>query len=361
MTMRSATLRMLGLVALAGCAPPGVEEYAQELELAYCEWQTECHNFAGVDDCVASRTIDRDEDFAYMTRAVVEGSAEYDPESAVACLTAIRQQSCEDPSPAAPEPCEAVFRGRIGRNGPCMSSLECVGDAVCGFDPACVDQCCVGACRVLAEPLEKGVACGGSIACADGLYCAFDASTGLSTVCTPHVKVGGSCSFGEVCAEAAYCDGSTCRKTTEREIGELCGDPGDRCKAPAECRYASGEEGESPTCVVAGGLGAKCSPYDYESCARFDTFCDPISLVCTLLPVPGAACAAGCVGYAECRSLATADGFEGTCVALAGEGEGCGDGGDGAYVACLGDLVCDGDVCVLPEPEPASDCPVPET
>lgn len=364
------TTRGLGFVVLvlAGCgAPPSVEEYAAELERAYCDWQHACHNYPSVDECLAARGLDADPEFAYLARAVAAGTAEYDGESALACLEATRGLGCEDGSADTPAACEGVFRGRIGRNGPCMSSLECVGDAVCGFDPSCADMCCAGACRVFADPLEEGEACGGSVACADGLFCAADPMTFLPTVCTPRVTEGGACGNGETCEEETYCDGAECRAWTEKEAGETCDGPGERCAGAAECHYFEGESGYEQRCVAPGGLGAACDPADSESCARFDTHCDPDAKKCALLPKPGAACSeAGCVGWAMCVGGGGFDEFgqpigtPGTCMARAGAGQACGGDGD-VYVECLGELWCEEGVCALPPPPEMSrfDCPVP--
>lgn len=365
--MRNARRLVCGILLAAGCGAPAVGEYADELELAYCEWETECHRFASVSDCKAARGLDRDPDFMYLIGAVQAGTAEYDGEAALDCLDAIRGRDCTDPLPAPPTVCGDVFRGRIGRNGPCMSSLECVGEAVCGFDPTCSDECCPGACRVLPDLLEKGDACGGSAQCEPGLYCAFDPDTSMSTVCSSLVKVGGACVFDDACVEEAYCgDDGKCTKWTDRADGESCDQRDERCVAPAECHYVQSADDEFSSeqrCVTPGHLGAACDPLDYGSCARFDTYCDAGTKLCTLLPVPGAACATnGCAEYATCESEGFGENGEpspGTCVALAGAGDACGEV-DGRYVQCLGDLWCDeNQVCALTESS-AEVCPVPE-
>lgn len=358
------------VLVLAGCnIPPAVHEYAGELERAYCEWQQECHNFATVDDCLAARSIDSDREFRYLAKAVDAGSAEYDGHAALLCLDALRGRGCVDESDDPPAECDGVFRGRIGRNGPCMSSLECVGDAVCGFDPRCTDACCPGACRVFADPLEEGEACGGNVSCAEGLFCGADPETFAPTVCTKLIKNGGACGNGEQCEE--YCDGAKCGPWTVRGPGETCGESGQQCEAPSECHYLPLDGGDGQhRCVVPGGVGAACEPTDYESCARFDTYCDPVVKRCKVLPIPGAACSEdGCVAYASCEGGFGYDeygeplGTPGTCVAKAGHGDACGDvGGGGTYVECLGELWCgDAGTCEFyPEAEMSRfDCAVP--
>lgn len=357
---------MVAAALAAGCGAPTVGEYAEQLELAYCEWETECHRFTEVRECQAARALDQDPGFAYLIEAVQAGTAEYDGEAALDCLEAIRSRDCSEAVPEPPAACDDVFRGRIGRNGPCMSSLECAGDAVCGFDPSCSDECCPGACRVLPDPLAKGEACGGTARCEDGLYCAFDPMTGAPTVCSSLVEIGGDCLLDSACAEDTYCEDATatCQKFVDRAPGESCSRRDERCVAPAECRYVpvEGEEfTEEQRCVVAGELGGACDPNDYGSCERFDTYCDEVSKLCTLLPVPGAACVSdGCAAYAYCATGPYVEGqpSAGTCKALAGAGDRCGDV-DGDYVQCLGDLWCDeNSVCSL-QMTTYPECPVP--
>lgn len=347
----------LGALLAAGCGAPAVDEYAEQLELAYCQWEAECHRFAAVADCQAARADERDPQLAYMSAAVAAGTALYDGEAALACLEAIRGLGCGAQYPETPAVCREVFRGKIGRNGPCMSAFECVGEAICGFDPACTDACCPGACRVLPEPLEEGEACGGTRACADGLFCGFDEVTGMATACAPRVKAGERCSSDAGCVEAAYCDDGKCRMRPVRGIGQAC-DLNDVCEAPGQCHYLSIDGVEQARCVAPGGLGAPCNASDSGTCARFDTFCDETTNSCELLPGPGAGCSpGGCADHAFC---VRADGDEvGTCTALARAGEACGEVA-GVYVQCLGDLQCDMfSRCALPPPSERADCPVP--
>jgi hypothetical protein len=345
---------------LLACTP-AIEDYPRELEEAYCAWQHACHQYESVSGCVEANAIERDPEYTYLLAAHLAGNVEYDREAAARCLDAMRERSCEYGA----EPftgCDDVFRGRIGRNGPCMSAAECAGDAVCGFNPNCTDMCCVGACRVLRQPGEIGEPCSFSGAgCVPEAYCAFDPSTGTPTVCTARVEPGGSCSLGETCVEEASCDGDRCRKIELRGPGEDCSGDFVDCAAPGECR---GSADGVPRCVAPPQLGAPCD--DQIFCARFDTFCDPNSQLCTLLPGPGQGCGASeCVAYAQCVSgvEGAVDGeVAGTCVARANEGEPCGfhdETGDG-YIECRPPFQCDGDTCKLPEFESSAVCPVPD-
>jgi hypothetical protein len=121
------------------------------------------------------------------------------------------------------------------------------------------------------------------------------------------------------------------------------------CAAPAVCQGSG--DGEA-RCVVAAQLGAPCG---VVSCARFDTFCDPVSQLCTLLPGPGEACGdSECVPYAQCRSgvpgALTGEDAR-TCVPRAGEGAACGYDGE-MYVECRSPFQCvDGATCSSPAVE----------
>lgn len=337
---------------LAACTPD-LGDYPRELEEAICEWQQACHLYERRSDCVDALAIDRDPSFDYIRDAVAAGRIEFDGEAAKDCLDAIRARDCVDTDPQEEPACAAALRGRMGRNGPCMISAECADGGVCGFDPSCGEQCCVGACRVRADPLELGEACGGSIDCAEGGYCGLDPEGGQ--VCLARVKVGGDCSLGQGCAEGGVCDGAVCREQKVAGEGERC-DGFAVCEEGARCVYA--DEG-APRCRRPPQLGAPCDPQGI-GCARFDTYCDEASGLCVLLPAPGAGCADyRCANYATCQNLLV-DGPS-TCVARAGAGEACGASvGAGGYVECLGELQCDGGTCRLPEVDSGPTCPVPE-
>ena len=212
-------------------------------------------------------------------------------DAAADCLHAISERGCVDDEGPPPEVCDRVFLGKIGRNGPCLNSAECAGNAVCGFDPTCSDQCCVGACRVFADPVAIGEPCSfGGVACVPEAFCASDPVTFLATVCTKRVKAGGDCSLGQVCVEGVECDGSMCREVEQLKEGDVCDVPFATCVEPARCTYQA--EGEPPRCAVPPTLGAPCDPNN-DTCDRVDTYCDPASLLCTLLPGPGQACLNG--------------------------------------------------------------------
>lgn len=362
------TVRHLSLAASAIVAcTPGIEDYPRELEEAFCDWQHECHAYERRRDCIDASDIDQDPQFDYLLRAAAAGRIAYDRDAADACLDAVRDRDCEyvsDVDDAEEDVCDRVFRGQVGRNEPCLSTAECAGNAVCGFDPGCSDQCCVGACRVLPDPREVGEPCGGSnVECVASAFCNFDGMTGLQT-CVARVKVGGDCSFGQTCVEGAACDGERCRETPVAEAGEPCGDPLVECAKGTRCVYdaAAGR----PYCLTPAQLGAPCDPDGGAGCARFDTFCDPVSRLCTLLPGPGQGCGAGqCLPYATCSGDVFADAGDRveppTCVAKASEGGACGfHGADEPYVECLGDLQCVDDTCERREPLELDECEIPE-
>ncbi|MBA3547507.1 MAG: hypothetical protein H0T76_13550 [Nannocystis sp.] len=237
-----------------------------------------------------------------------------------------------------------------------MDSVECADDGVCGFDPNCAEQCCVGACRVRAKPLAIGAPCGGSIPCDDEGYCDFNVAPGVAPVCAPRVEVGGGCSLGQGCVATGSCDGSTCRALKVAKVGEPCGD-NVVCDDPAFCNYDS--DG-SRRCRLAPQLGAPCLDGG-PSCARFDTRCDEVSGLCTLLGAPGAGCDnRQCAEYAECLQVTSSSDGTRACVHKASAGERCGWFEDERYVECLGDLQCEDEKCALPVIEETAACPVPE-
>jgi hypothetical protein len=338
---------------LAACTTT-MEEYPRDLEEAICEWQHGCHLFERQRDCVAALAIDRDPAFDYLRIAVDAGRIEFDADAAERCFDAIRERGCEERYPDEEPACAAVLRGRMGRNGPCMASAECADDGICGFDPSCSEQCCVGACRVRADPLAIGEPCGGSISCVEEGYCDFASATPL---CVKRVEAGGDCSLGQACDESSGCDGATCRAYKDVEEGERCDGSYTRCVEPARCFY---EADDVERCRIAPQLGAPCDR-EGPSCARFDTHCDEVSKLCVLLPTPGAGCGDGqCAEYASCENLT--GGGSSTCARKAAAGEVCGYiEAEERYAECLGDLQCDETArCALPIFEQGELCPVPE-
>lgn len=342
-----------GLLAVAGllACTPSIEDYGRELEEAVCEWQHECHAFERVRDCIDSRVIDRDPQYDYLVRAAAAGAVAYDREAAAECLDQIRERGCNADSES-PEVCERVFTGKIGRNEPCLTTAECAGNAVCGFDPSCTDQCCVGACRVFADPLEIGAACSfGGVACVPEAFCDRDPVTSLPTVCTARVKAGGDCSLGQACVDDTYCDG-VCKKFKEVAVDAPCGEYGVRCAEPATCNY----NGSESRCKIEPTLGEPCEP-GQDSCERVDTYCDSASKLCTLLPGPGQGCSeSSCLPYANCinRDVLEGSGTPPSCERVPVEGEVCAQ-----YETCLGDLQCIEGRCALPALETTPVCKVP--
>jgi hypothetical protein len=336
--------------ALAACSP-AIGDYGREYEEAFCAWQHKCHVYEKKSDCIDAETLERDPEFDYLVRAVAAGNVDYDADAAADCLDAIAERSC-DYQMTTPEVCDRVFKGRVGKNAPCLSTAECAGNAVCGFNPNCGDdQCCVGACRVFADPVEVGEPCSFSgTDCVPEAFCATDPVTFMPTVCTERVKAGGNCSAGQQCVEGAQCDGTECREIELRGPGERCDEEFVSCEPPGQCNYADGEA----VCVVAGELGAPCT--GGSGCNRFDTFCDEPSGLCTLLPGPGQPCVNGyeCLPYASCDGayydeFGEQQGDSSVCVARAKIGEACGPAeGDKRAVDCLGELQCEAGTCVLP-------------
>lgn len=349
-----AGLALAGLAITVAACTPSIEDYARELEAAICYREHECHAYERTGDCIDALFIDRDPQFAYLVRAATAGSVEYDPDAAAECLDAIRGLGCVDGTPT-PEVCDRVFIGKVGRNEPCLETPECAGNAVCGYDPGCTDQCCVGACRVFADPLELGESCNfAGPPCEEGTYCRQDPITGSPTVCSEFVEPGGDCSSGQRCDEEGECRANRCRKIIYLPVGEVCDGSSTRCAEPASCR--PGEDGQR--CRLDPTLGTPCDP-DYERCDRVDTYCDRASRLCTLRPAPGQPCGdVDCLPYASCEPVdGVFDEFGNnrrTCAYLPGPGDACEQ-----YEPCLGELQCIEGSCSAPAQEPAKLCELP--
>lgn len=359
-----------------------LDEFFGLAEAAYCEWAVECHGFGVVERCGAVMHIEERMSMrllagvgpseaipaAYYKDAVEIGRIVYDKKLAASCLEYVRTRSCDRPQYhetteeelAGQLACTSLFQGRMGKNGPCMSALECAETAICGFDPTCVDMCCVGACRVLAEPLKLGEDCSnGNQACEPGTYCAFDPNLGVSTVCSTPPTAGQPCP-DYVCGGGALCefDGNTQVCVAPRPSGTPC-DYDDQCDNGLSCVHD--QNYENGVCLRPADQGEACDPLSPDTvCRRFDNHCDPGSKVCAPLPGNGEPCFEyNCRGDFFCAD----NNGQQRCSPVADAGEGCGYvPSNGNYIPCSGDSVCAGEnfdaqSCVAPGAD--APCPVP--
>jgi len=358
------------------------DEFHAAAEAAFCEWQVACHQYGVVERCADVNHLEtrlsmqrlagvgpaESVPIDYMKEAVEVGRIAFDEENAAKCLAYVRGRTCEyeflhiwtEEELAGRAACEGVFRGRMGRNGPCVAASECAEASVCGFDPNCgPDMCCVGACRVLAQPLAIGESCAGNTPCVPEAYCASDPNTFMPTVCTVAPKVGQQCAGGS-CEPGAFCDFNAdvpvCRGP-KPEGSDCNGDQ--ECEQPGVCLY--NDVDYSAKCFRPREEGGKCDPEAYgTTCLRFDNLCDSVAKVCALPPGKGEGCPDyTCAGDFFCSEK------QGTrCVPVADAGEGCGyspNDYDYEYVPCSGDNYCDSEsengTCKTPSG--GAGCPVP--
>lgn len=354
-----------------------LEEFFAQAEEAHCAWQVSCHGYGTEARCKSVTHYEEGVSIGalagvgssdrvtpdYVAKAVEVGRIEYDAEAAAACLNYAAGRTCDrwqyhewtDEELAGQTACLAVFTGRMGKNGPCASALECADGAVCGFDPTCTDMCCAGACRVLAAPIAVGQPCGlnPNVDCVEGSSCAFDPNAAMQ-VCTPLAGLGASCEFAQCVAEATCTyDGESFACAPRKGEGDGCEyylDCEDGLECVLDIDFQSGEcvrpaeEGEG--CVVAVN--------GETTCRRFDNYCDPGAKKCVTLPGQGEPCQnVGCRGDFFCTQV------DYTCSPVADEGEPC-DYYDFEYVPCSGDHSCsyenDTPKCVAPS---GDHCPVP--
>lgn len=363
-----------------------IHDFFIAAETAYCGWATRCGAFDSADGCHAVEFFDvsypdgllasaRLHDGSqgalvkYLLESYEGGRIEFDGEAAATCLAYVEGRGCDRPwtyEPTADEvagraACDAVFRGTMTRNGPCILSMECAHEetdtAVCGFDPTCVEACCAGGCRVLVAPGE-GESCNNTAGCQAGLYCAIDPNTFQPTVCTRQKALGQPCGSGNECADGGYCDFNSNACARPAKVGEPCFDV--PCEEGSYC--VDLQNNGDARCLGFGGLGDPCVYED--GCRPLNATCDWQASQCVELPKAGSACSQS---GQPCASSAFCDWNSNTCVARAVEGEACGwIGGDfdGKYVQCAGALLCDeantarceapiaGNTCAVPELTP---------
>ena len=360
-------------------AEVGFDDFYAAAEQAFCEWQVACRQYGVTERC---QTVIHMESrlsmqqlsgvgladavpIDYMKEAIKVGRIGFDEEKAATCLAFVGKRSCDitylhpwtEEELAGQAACAGVFTGRMGRNGPCLSAAECAETSVCGFDPNCVDACCVGACRVLAQPLALGEACGGNAPCAVDSYCANDPNTSMPTVCTASPTVGQPCDGA--CTAGSFCDytGDTPVCRVPKAEGAICyGDH--ECERPGICRY--NDIDYTGKCFRPRDEGEAC---DFDSdygpqCLRFDNACDLGGLVCGPLPSKGE----NCPDYACQGDYFCSEAQGERCVPVADAGEPCGySPANYDFVPCSGDNFCDfeAESGVCQEPSGAAGCAVP--
>lgn len=346
-----------------------LEEFFPAAEEAYCDWAVSCNQFGGVNRCknvmhletrLSMRRLSGvgsgdGVTLAYLQDAVDVGRIEFDADAAVACLDYVRARTCDLPEYhtwteeelAGQAACEAVLRGRMGKNGPCAQAIECAEEAVCGFDPMCVDMCCPGACRVLAAPIAEGEPCptNPNSQCEAGTGCLIDSDTFLPTVCTKLAEVGQSCEWIGCDAEGTCeYDGNNFSCLPLGDVGQACDYEG-QCRAGLVC--ARDENFDNGECFAPAGEGEPCKSGVSQTCRRVDNVCDAASETCVTAPGNGEACP----GYICRGDLFCAESLGLKCSPVADEGEPC-DYMNGDYVPCSGDARCDytdqGPFCVAP-------------
>jgi hypothetical protein len=351
-------------------------------EEAFCHWQVACHQYGVEARCTSVNHIEvrlsmqrisgagnsDSVPIDYMREAIEVGRIGYDKKAAATCLEYVRARTCEheqlhaatEEEIAGKAACAAVFTGRMGRNGPCLAASECAEAAICGFDPTCTDACCVGACRVLAAPIEIGQPCPNGSGCVADSYCDFDPNTGMATTCKAAPGLGKSCPQG-TCSGGAVCDytGDQPLCVAPKPPGKRCYNDNE-CAQPGVCRY-NPDVGDS-VCFKPSDEGGPCQ-FDNGGlqCLRFDNACSANNK-CELLPGKSGGCAqAGqCAGDFFCSE---SQGYQ--CTPVADEGEGCGYQESAEffeYIPCSGDHYCDNEFdtgkCIAPTG--AASCPVPD-
>lgn len=315
-------------LSLAACGDTGggsiaLEDLADEVDEAFCEADVKCGESPDMATCLDTRYGDREDELKTISASVEAGRISYDAEQAAECLDLIRGMECRFSSTfdeaAFEAACRAVFTGTVADGGACVEDEECASQE-CEPPTDCTMSCCVGAC-VMAEPDPTPVPVGGDCSgveaeCVATAYCASDAT---GERCVAKVGAGQPCADFDACQQGLFC----------------------------VLDYAT----EMGTCQELPDEGETCDPNAFFiACDRQDNYCDPTTMKCTRKKGVGEACTPTEFGDSNCQAYAAC--VSGTCVARPGEGEACSD-----TLECLGELDCDGAVCVAPADEPA--CPLP--
>ena len=296
-----------------------LEDLGQPVAEAQCELFSRCFGaaydlFLAGEDCQTRTEAAFEDQLSILQAAVDSGNATYDGTKAQACIDSIANQSCSAGVAQTPE-CEAVVIGSVEEGGDCTTSEECSGDAYCAHDFTCPGTC------------------------------------------TAEGAAGASCEFDEQCADELICsEAGSCVKPAG--LGEDCqGDSAPDCGFGLFC-LGEDEEGNPGTCrdvdeAFSAQEGASCG-FDTTLCASgLSCVVDSVDMtgavfVCAAKVASGATCKVGipeqCPTGEYCDADVNMGQFEGTCMALAGNGEACTVSAF-SEGACGPNLRCDGGTC----------------
>jgi hypothetical protein len=252
-----------------------LSDIAARLDQAYCDLDLRCHIAVSRDACLQGQT--EYNPIPQLVADVPTGRVDYHADRAQACLDAVAASDCSFTTlTTMSEACRAIFTARVALDGSCFENEECTSglcNSICG-----PDACCAGTCEA-SYFAPVGGPCSTTDDCQYDGYC--PATSGGSATCVARLEQGATCIAGsDTCQLGLVCDG---------------------------------------TCTRLPARGEACTPGAFLPCSAFDDFCAAASATCVERGLPGDACPAdddtGCVNYARC--------VNGTCLALALEGEDC--------------------------------------
>lgn len=331
-------LALLAAGGLSSCVR--AEKLEKRIARAWCDRAVECGQYPSVGTCMDVTFVEAPG--TYIDAAIDAGRIDYNGAQASRCVRAIKKLKCErgedeDDVLAA---CQGILSGAVEPDQPCMIAAECVGErSLCGVDPNCSGECCVGECRFIPGPAAEGEPCDPGSECVAGTFCDF-----VAGICARLPEAGQSCSASFECADGSICDGEICVAR---------GDVGAECEYDGACtpeNYCS----PAGTCAARAKRGEPCDMEAGDrSCLEGDTIC--YEGECVRLLAPGEACgdfARPCVAYAHCAND--------VCTEYVSVGESCGGVGLD-YALCYPTLSCVLGSCERSQGAAPTDvCPVPE-
>ncbi len=330
------SVKLLSVLAFAGCAPPNVEPTARELAESVCELSFRCCDRGEIDYYLGPFVTDEADcaerlvtsagtattvllgiealggsvnlpNLEALEEAIESGRVRVDQDAVAECATLIRTAMCNEPpaeppppiegcNPAIPEPlpegtaCDRIVVG-LGREGATcysgMGSLECAEGFVCLRS---VPE--LGLVSACGEPQQEGEACFHDEECAQDLYCSL--ADGRCRVPMPLMQ---TCSYSDPSDLSPSPDTLLVRcepNLTCSPFGETCVGPcarGSLCVADIHCDEDAGLFCMDGFCDTPRSAGQPCQ-ID-EHCQPGLT-CDPDplreGLFCTPLFGDGAPC-----------------------------------------------------------------------
>jgi hypothetical protein len=284
--MRRALLVTLVLTACGGDDGFGlgnvpIDGIGDAFEGALCHHAAMCNLFPDEATCRQANL-----GFAFaidpsLVAAIEAGKVRYDGNAVGDCYEAYGNASCDRTDldgRTLSGACAGAISGTVDAGGQCAIDEECISQT-CDV-PQCPDACCQGTCTGSTPPGQQ-------------------------------LPIGATCQSTQDCATNGFCDQTTKACTALKLAGAT-------CSSLTDCAYGLGCAGTPRTCKPLPAVGEACPDM---MCRDEGTFCDPATMLCANVGLPGDPCTA--TTSQSCSTYYTCDPATMQCARGPGLGEAC--------------------------------------